>query len=65
MRHIDPEVNRPPFGATATLRRTGIRLQLQTKGHAELMYADLSRAAAESLRDDLTAALIAKTEAAG
>jgi len=55
---------RPPFGISAEGRRTGVRLNIKTKGNGELYYANLSRAAAEALRDQLTAALAANTTTA-
>lgn len=49
--------SRSPFGVKAEARRTGIRLHITTKGNCEEFFADLTAAAAESLRDQLTAAL--------
>jgi hypothetical protein len=50
---------RAPFGVSAVRRRTGVRLNIETKGNREGLYADLSAAAAEHLRDQLSAALAA------
>ena len=49
--------DKPPFGVNAERRRTGIRVNIKTKGNCQELFADLSDAAAESLRDQLTQAL--------
>jgi hypothetical protein len=54
---------RAPFGIAAERRRTGIRLNIKTRGNGEELYANLSAAAAGALRDQLTAAL--EQQAAG
>jgi hypothetical protein len=56
MRKLDISNAHPPFGASATRFADGARLVLTTRS-GEQVGADLSRAAAEALRDELNAAL--------
>jgi hypothetical protein len=58
MRQFQIRTTRPPFGVSAILRRTGIRMLLKSIADEEL-YADLPRHVAEALRDELTTALAA------
>ena len=64
MRHFQIRSTRPPYGVSAIHRRTGIRLLLKSIVDEEL-YIDLPDQVAQVLRDELNAALAAKTEAAG